>query len=543
MWTRWLIVCSSFAGAPAPAQTIIHVHHAAPPGGDGAGWAAAFRDLQDGLAAAAASGPAEVWVAAGVYRPDRGTFDRGMSFELRDGVRVLGGFAGTEVAADQRDPAIYATILSGDLGNNDGPDFSHYADNSYHVVTAQAVGGSAWLDGFTIRGGNASNLGGADSVGGGLTVRGGATPLIRNCVFERNQATFGGAVTCFASSPVFQQCVFRENAAQTSAGAMFHYDRSRPILSRCRFEFNSAALQAGAVLNALDSGATFVNCWFGGNRAAGFGGGAVLNNVSPSVFVNCVFTGNQSLSAVHGGGGMRNEGSAPLLVNCTFSLNVACVGGGMYNFNASHAVLRNCILWGNLSPGGDLQLAQVASADGAAATLSYSIVQAWPGEPDGGNNGSDPGFVDPDGADDLAGTADDNLRLTPGSSAIDSGSNAGVTPDVADLDDDADRYEPTPYDADDNPRFVDDPGVADTGIGPAPVVDRGAYEYVSVPPPCLGDLDGDGDVDLDDLTHLLSHFGTSEGATTAEGDIEGGDGDVDIDDLSLLLSRFGTMCP
>lgn len=59
--------------------------------------------------------------------------------------------------------------------------------------------------------------------------------------------------------------------------------------------------------------------------------------------------------------------------------------------------------------------------------------------------------------------------------------------------------------------------------------------------PCPADLDGDDDVDLADLTQLLSHFGLIVGATHADGDLDG-DGDVDIGDLSLLLSLFGTIC-
>jgi hypothetical protein len=53
-----------------------------------------------------------------------------------------------------------------------------------------------------------------------------------------------------------------------------------------------------------------------------------------------------------------------------------------------------------------------------------------------------------------------------------------------------------------------------------------------------GDLDGDGVVDLTDLTILLAHFGTLGGATLQDGDITG-DGSVDLGDLTLLLANFG----
>lgn len=60
--------------------------------------------------------------------------------------------------------------------------------------------------------------------------------------------------------------------------------------------------------------------------------------------------------------------------------------------------------------------------------------------------------------------------------------------------------------------------------------------YIRVP--LKGDLDGDGDVDLSDLSQLLAHYKTTSGATYAQGDIDG-DGDVDLSDLALLLANYG----
>jgi hypothetical protein len=56
-----------------------------------------------------------------------------------------------------------------------------------------------------------------------------------------------------------------------------------------------------------------------------------------------------------------------------------------------------------------------------------------------------------------------------------------------------------------------------------------------------GDTDLDGDTDLNDLTVLLSHYGSIGSVTFAQGDVDE-DGDVDIHDLTLLLARFGMTC-
>ncbi len=58
---------------------------------------------------------------------------------------------------------------------------------------------------------------------------------------------------------------------------------------------------------------------------------------------------------------------------------------------------------------------------------------------------------------------------------------------------------------------------------------------------CPADLNGDGSVDLDDLSVLLVHFGTIGGGTPAQGDLNG-DGNIDLTDLSMLLTQFGTTC-
>lgn len=56
------------------------------------------------------------------------------------------------------------------------------------------------------------------------------------------------------------------------------------------------------------------------------------------------------------------------------------------------------------------------------------------------------------------------------------------------------------------------------------------------------DVDGDCDVDLGDLTVLLSGYGQTSGAAHSSGDVDF-DGDIELDDLTKLLSVFGAICP
>jgi probable HAF family extracellular repeat protein len=73
------------------------------------------------------------------------------------------------------------------------------------------------------------------------------------------------------------------------------------------------------------------------------------------------------------------------------------------------------------------------------------------------------------------------------------------------------------------------------GYGAAP---NGKVQAFLLNPVLPGDAIGDGKVDINDLTIVLSHFGQSGGMSWSTGDFNG-DGRVDINDLTILLSNFG----
>jgi len=76
-------------------------------------------------------------------------------------------------------------------------------------------------------------------------------------------------------------------------------------------------------------------------------------------------------------------------------------------------------------------------------------------------------------------------------------------------------------------------GVNDPYTGSAPDIGR----FESNPTPnCVGDLNGDGRVGVEDLSLLLATFGINNG-----GDVDH-DGDTDIRDMSILFSHFGESC-
>lgn len=83
-----------------------------------------------------------------------------------------------------------------------------------------------------------------------------------------------------------------------------------------------------------------------------------------------------------------------------------------------------------------------------------------------------------------------------------------------------------------------DPPAVSTVLRVTPTISDGSFTVLVT---LAGDLDGDRDVDLSDLSRLLANFGVGGGATRAQGDVDG-DTDVDLSDLSALLGQFGSSC-
>lgn len=94
--------------------------------------------------------------------------------------------------------------------------------------------------------------------------------------------------------------------------------------------------------------------------------------------------------------------------------------------------------------------------------------------------------------------------------------------------------------------LIDNAGAADLGAYACTVSNScgdvvSSAAILSICEGCVGDVNCSCSVGLTDLSLLLTHFGTTSGATLAQGDLDG-DGDVDLTDLSRLLGNFGRSC-
>ncbi len=279
-------------------------------------WATASNDLQAVINASVAGD--DIWVAAGTYIPNRRADaltiitvgDRDNAFVLKNGVRIFGGFNGTETATNQRNFATNISILSGDLGTA-----GSYTDNCYHVVvSAGTVSGTA-LNGFHIRYGNANGTGtitvNAISLGrgsgAGMRINS-SSPTISNCVFSANITTNnGGGMVCDNASPPLTNCLFAGNTA-VDAGALYNVNASAPQIVNCSFSGNNATTTGGAIRNSADSDPEISNCIIWGNLAAGFSNSIFNSDIASVPLVN--------YSIIEGGyTGTKNQNSDPLFTN------------------------------------------------------------------------------------------------------------------------------------------------------------------------------------------------------------------------------------
>lgn len=221
---------------------------------------------------------------------------------------------------------------------------------------------------------------------------------------------------------------------------------------------------------------TIEGCHFIGNYCHHNGGGCYADFAD---IVNCVFTGNFAQD----GGAFAGVDVA--FTNCTLVGNHALsAGGGLF----VHAIdpnrpiqVSNTILWDNSTQRGGTNEESQMYVIGTSGPVSvdYSCVQhyanAWPGV---GCIGTNPHMINPKGGDGIYGTLDDNTRLTLDSACIDAGSNPWLPFDRSDADGDGVHFEALPVDGDRHPRRIDVSMVPDTGVGPSPIVDIGAFEAI-----------------------------------------------------------------
>lgn len=363
---------------------------------DGTSWQDAFTDLNSVLASFIPG--KEIWLRAGTYIPTTiNTDPRKATFNLPNGVKIYGGFNGTETDKSQRNPSANPTILSGDLNGNDNSNITNTEttrqDNAYHVVSIRGNASNIIVDGITISGGNAN--GGQLTTGAASSqyydIRGGAIYVnpfnandvimatFNNCILEKNSGTNVGVYSYYNPTGVvdmytdvdFKNCIIRDNFSAGLANFIF---------------FGSNGYQ-------IENNGSIENCLFYNNASA----------QSSAIYLG---------TSTSAGG---NTNSLELnIINSTFAKNNGNNGNVITFANVSPSLvnIKNTIIYDNGSS------TPFNLSSGSYPTFYNSIgVPATQGGTNGNLN-TDPLFTDANNFD---------FTLQSGSSAIDSGNNSYVT--------------------------------------------------------------------------------------------------------------------
>lgn len=363
---------------------------------DGKSWATA-KSLEAAIAAAVSGD--SIFVAKGTYAAVSGNALISLS-AANDGIRLYGGFAGTETSLKQRvfgTTAADSTILEGNnnrvIFNNATPALpitdiiydgftitnglatgSTSGGGMYNYYASVTVnncifkdnrsggsGGGMYNTYNTITVSNCKFYGNiADANGGGaLLASTGSNAVIDNCVFDSNAAThtssgIGGGVSTYSdavpTTVTVTNSTFNRNSSASRGGGMFNSRNVTTTISGCTFTNNTAVNGAG-MYNNTDSAPNISNCTFTGNIATTYGGGMYnFTNSAPDIS-NCTFTSNEANSAASttgtGGGGLYSVDANPTIIYCVFLGNKAANGGGVNISNAGTLKFINCLLAGN----------------------------------------------------------------------------------------------------------------------------------------------------------------------------------------------------
>ncbi len=369
---------------PPPAATKLFVKASATGLNNGTSWTNAYTNLQSAIDNNT-SGLDTIFVALGTYKPTRWpancsncSGNRTYTFEMRNNVKIFGGFVGNEKWLTQR-PAIgtQPTILSGDIGTAGTSN-----DNTFHVVLLYNVSG-VQIDGVTIRDGWADNWAEITMNGNPYTIcnTSGAGVFANQSSFIIRNSTIGNN-TIVASSGTSQYHTpysgagiysnnhgtidlinnnIANNWATQNGGGLFvdGYAANYVNISKCIFTNNTANKGGGVCL--INTYPAYINESVFNTNTASYGGGLAADggSVADISINNSVFTGNTINSSFAGLGAalfMVNLDGYSLLNSTIYNnhaYNGSALGAGLYegNISVSPATrsgdIKNCIFYGN----------------------------------------------------------------------------------------------------------------------------------------------------------------------------------------------------
>ncbi|MFW6253966.1 MAG: cadherin-like beta sandwich domain-containing protein [Chitinivibrionales bacterium] len=402
------------------AYDTIYVDSAATGEQTGLNWQDAFVDLQKAFTCA--NDYSVIKIARGTYYPHH--TDRDVSFELRSGLEIEGGYGS---GGSQRDDS-HKAILSGEI-QQDGDS----TNNSLHILYADNLDARCRISNVVIEGGygqkgsalfirqSAMNVMKSEIRGNTVTDSGGAlfavnsnlyieeSRFARNRVNAVNRSGGGGAMFLKACTTDVYRCMIvnnscfvqaQENDATAAGGAIcvidgrltltesgmmgnsslcdydtaygggIHNDGAVVSLYSCEFISNKTGGRRsfGGTVSSVGGTMQMGDCEIAGDSIVeglqGFGGAVYLNNTAGSIG-ETDFTANTNAADISQGGALYIESCAPSVTDCFFlnngSPSAAADGlGGALVLYNSSSVLQRCTFKSNHSDAQSLSSALFA---------------------------------------------------------------------------------------------------------------------------------------------------------------------------------------
>lgn len=225
--------------------------------GDGSSWADAIGNLQKAIDLQIGCYQyAEIWVAAGTYCPDTTGLEniKDATFNIRNNVKLYGGFNGTETDINQRNWVLNQTVLDGNIGS-----FIDSTDNSNNVISVLFQDSMVVIDGFTLKNGHSISY-----------------------------TQGGGAVYCKNSHFHLMNSVISKNSSEYKAGGIYAIgsnltvENSKIINNKCE-EIGAIYLES----TTMD----LINCQISNNYGDNGTGGVRLQKIKGNI-ENCLISNN-----------------------------------------------------------------------------------------------------------------------------------------------------------------------------------------------------------------------------------------------------------
>lgn len=258
----------------------------------------------------------DVWVAAGTY-------EFSAAATISGGIKMHGGFAGTETSINDREMADggaawefkNATVLDAKSA------CVFFKNNTNSTFT-----------GITFQNGKSADNGGA--------FRTGNNSKVLNCQFLNNEAkevNGQGTLQIYNANVTIEGCLFQGNKAGQGAGVYANINSQTVTVTGCSFIGNSASgtSNAGGAIHYQNAGTmTVERCYFEGNSSVG--NGAAIS-----------FAGTNADSKIVNSVIYKNEGNKTAIysaaANIFFNTVVENEGGALY---ATKGNVKNNIFWG-----------------------------------------------------------------------------------------------------------------------------------------------------------------------------------------------------